>query len=173
MDHDRKFFDTFILILGAMLGLTVAIYFIANALADAYLTGQHLESPAAQQELEKRLAPMGEVRVAGEPGSTAPVPAPAQVAAAPAPQAAAKIDGKSIYQTACFACHATGAAGAPRLGDKADWGPRIAQGMDVLKQHALEGYVGSKGVMPPKGGRTDLSDAEIIAALEYMVGQNR
>jgi cytochrome c5 len=84
-------------------------------------------------------------------------------------QGAMAADGKTIFNTVCFACHATGAAGAPKAGDKAAWAPRIAQGMDVLKQHALHGFKGKKGVMPPKGGRADLPDADIEGAVEYIV----
>ena len=78
-------------------------------------------------------------------------------------------DGQQIYQSSCQACHATGAAGAPKLGDKEAWAPRIAQGLDVLKQHANNGFQGNSGFMPAKGGRTDLSDADVGAAVEYMV----
>lgn len=77
--------------------------------------------------------------------------------------------GKSVYGTACFVCHATGAAGAPKLGDKALWAPRIAQGMDVMVASAL----GGKGAMPPKGGRMDLSDADVKAAVAYMVHESQ
>jgi cytochrome c5 len=87
-------------------------------------------------------------------------------AAAPAGDTA---KGKAVYDSACFACHMTGAAGAPKLGDKSLWGPRIAQGMDVLYNTALNG----KGAMPPKGGRMDLSDADVKAAVDYMVEQAR
>lgn len=86
-------------------------------------------------------------------------------------QGAFAADGATIYNTVCFACHSTGAAGAPKAGDKAAWEPRIAQGMDVLKQHALQGFKGTKGVMPPKGGRADLPDADIEAAVEYIVSK--
>lgn len=82
-------------------------------------------------------------------------------------------DGKKTYDTACFACHGTGAAGAPKLGDKANWAPRIAQGMDTLKTHAIKGFTGKAGVMPAKGGRADLSDADVGAAVEYMVSQGK
>lgn len=78
-------------------------------------------------------------------------------------------DGKATFDSVCFACHATGAAGAPKAGDKAAWAPRIAQGLDVLKQHANQGFQGNSGFMPAKGGRTDLSDADVGAAVEYMV----
>jgi cytochrome c5 len=74
-----------------------------------------------------------------------------------------------VFTTACAACHATGAAGAPRGGDKAAWADRIAQGMDTLKQHALKGF----RAMPAKGGRMDLSDAAVVAAMGYMVEQSQ
>jgi len=99
---------------------------------------------------------------AGQGGqSAAATPAPAEKIAA--------ADGEKVYTTACAACHATGAAGSPRFGDKAAWGKRIAQGMDTLKQHALKGF----RAMPPKGGRMDLSDAAVVAAVGYMVEQSQ
>ena len=70
-----------------------------------------------------------------------------------------------------MACHGAGVAGAPKLGDKADWGPRIAQGNDTLYQHAIQGFQGKKGVMPPKGGNTALPDDQVKAAVDYMVSQ--
>ena len=79
--------------------------------------------------------------------------------------------GEKIYQATCFACHATGVLGAPKFGDKADWGPRIAQGTDTLVQHAINGFQGQKGIMPPKGGRADYSDADVAAAVQYMVSK--
>lgn len=81
----------------------------------------------------------------------------------------AMADGKAIYQQVCAACHATGAAGSPKTGDKEAWAPRIATGMDALYASAING----KGVMPPKGGRADISDADIKAAVDYMVSQSQ
>ena len=70
-----------------------------------------------------------------------------------------------------MACHGTGVAGAPKIGDKADWGPRVAQGKQVLYDHAIKGFTGQKGAMPPKGGATQLSDDEVKAAVDYMVSK--
>ena len=78
-------------------------------------------------------------------------------------------DGKATYQQTCFACHGTGAAGAPKAGDKAAWAPRIAKGMETLHNHAIHGFKGEKGFMPAKGGRADLSDDAVKAAVDYMV----
>jgi cytochrome c5 len=86
---------------------------------------------------------------------------------------AAMADGKATYDSVCFACHATGAAGAPKMGDKAAWAPRIAKGMDTLHTHAINGFQGNSGVMPAKGGRADLSDADVKAAVDYMVSQSK
>ena len=100
-------------------------------------------------------------------GATASA-APAAVAAA-APVAAGPADGKKVFDGACAACHGAGIAGAPKFGDKAAWAPRIAQGAATLYQHAIAGYQGKSGVMPPKGGSLNLSDAEVKAAVDAMV----
>jgi len=95
------------------------------------------------------------------PAAGSPPGAGEKVAAA-APAKAA--DGKSTYDTTCVACHGTGAAGAPKFGDKAAWAPRLKQGAAVLQDHAIKG----KGAMPPKGGNMTLSDAAVKAAVDYM-----
>lgn len=102
--------------------------------------------------------------------AAAPAPAPAP-AAAPAPVAENTV-GKSVYGKTCALCHAAGVAGAPKPGDKADWGPRIAQGKDTLYKHAIEGFTGAKGMMPARGGGTTLTDDEVKAAVDYMADQS-
>jgi cytochrome c5 len=107
-----------------------------------------------------------------EPAAKAPAQKPQaqQQASAQAPAGKpAAADGKKVFDSTCTACHSTGVAGAPKVGDKAQWGPRIAQGMDTLVQSALKG----KGAMPPKGGNASLSDADVRAAIEYMVSQSK
>jgi len=81
--------------------------------------------------------------------------------------------GEKTYKTACFACHGTGAAGSPKMGDKANWKDRIAQGNATLYEHAIKGYKGKSGVMPAKGGRTDISDDDVKAAVDYMVSNSK
>ena len=97
--------------------------------------------------------------------------APKQTSAAPA--AATGGDhlalGKKVYSGTCFACHGTGAAGAPKAGDKAAWAPHVAKGKPTLYKHALHGFTGKKGTMPAKGGNTSLSDNEVKAAVDYML----
>jgi cytochrome c5 len=95
--------------------------------------------------------------------------APAAPAAAAPVAAAGKPDGKKVYDTVCMACHTPGAAGAPKLGDKAAWAPRIKTGMDALYASAVKG----KNAMPPKGGNAALPDADVKAAVDYLVAAGR
>jgi len=76
--------------------------------------------------------------------------------------------GQAVFTAVCAACHATGAAGAPKAGDSAAWGPRIAQGYDTLVQHAVQGI----RAMPAKGGNPDLDDVEVARAVAYMANQS-
>jgi cytochrome c5 len=110
------------------------------------------------------------------PKSEAPPPAAAPAAAAPAPVADAAADGgkgAELFKKTCAMCHQTGVAGAPKLGDKADWGPRIAQGQDTLYKHAIEGFNGAKGAMPAKGGNPALSDDEMKLIVDFMVAKSQ
>ncbi|WP_332875977.1 c-type cytochrome [Massilia sp. S19_KUP03_FR1] len=91
----------------------------------------------------------------------------APVAAAAAPALAAD-SGKVLYNQACALCHGAGIAGAPKFGDKSAWAPRLAQGTAVLYQHAIAGFQGKAGMMPPKGGST-APDADVKAAVDYML----
>jgi cytochrome c5 len=107
---------------------------------------------------------------AAAPAAAAPAAATAVATAAakPAPAAAGgDARGKSVFDASCAACHATGVAGAPKTGDKAAWAPRLKQGLDALHASALKG----KGAMPPKGGNMSLADADVAAAVDFMVGQ--
>lgn len=106
-------------------------------------------------EIEKRLMPVGQVYVAGaEP-----------VAAKPS----GPRSGEQVYQSSCAACHGAGIMGAPKMGDAGAWSPRVAQGMDVLAKHAINGF----NAMPAKGGCVACSDDEIKLAINYMVDASK
>ncbi len=155
-----------------------------RTLAIALLGSQLVSSVVAAEDdrsaVLENIKPVGSVTVAGQAPAVAtpPVQAPAAAPEAPAavveaapaaveaaPAVAASADGNAVYMKACFACHGTGAAGAPKYGDKAAWAPRVATGMDALMHSALNG----KNAMPPKGGQMQLTEAEIAAAVHHML----
>ena len=122
-----------------------AVVYMANA------AGASFKEPAAAQAPAPAQAP------AAKPASGS---APAAVVAAAAPA-----DGKKVYESTCIACHGLGVANAPRFGDKKAWAPHLAHGAEHLYQNALKGM----GAMPPKGGNLTLSDADVKAAVDYML----
>ena len=102
--------------------------------------------------------------------------APAAVAAAtPSAESSMKssIDAAKLYSTTCFACHDTGAAGAPKVGDTAAWKERIATGQEALYESAIKGKTTPTGVMPPKGGYMNLTDDEVKAIVDFMVSKSQ
>lgn len=147
---------------------------LASALVSLLAACGGQEQPAAPASAPAApAAPAAQAPAApAAPAAQAPAAAPA-APAAPAPQqAAAGPDGESVYKKVCALCHASGVAGAPIPGNKDDWGPRIAQGKDILYKHSLEGFTGEKGMMPPRGGGASLSDEEVKAAVDFMVSKS-
>lgn len=147
--QDTDFMKMLIVVVGALFAFMIIIIIAANAIGGMDQSDKN-KDPMVVAATNERIKPVAQVNVGAAP-----------VAAASAGAA----DGKGTYTAACFACHGTGAAGAPKLGDKAAWKNRIAQGMSTLVDHAIKGFKG----MPPKGGRGDLSDDAVKAAVEYMV----
>jgi len=157
---DRAFLKTFSGLLAALVALTVIIFVVAQMVSGTGKTKTKVAQ--ADGDIVARIKPVGELVVASA----------ATVANGVIPTAKAA-DGKGTYDKACMACHAAGVAGAPKLGDKAAWKDRIAQGNDTLYTHALKGFQGKKGMMPAKGGNMSLSDADVKASVDYMVGQSK
>jgi cytochrome c5 len=153
----------------AVSGLIAVVFLIAVVYT---LTAGQFASmsadPGSPQEIAARLAPVGSVNlVSGDTAKaagTGPAPAAPQAAAAAPAEAS---DGAQIFDQACSACHTTGVAGAPMLGDQAAWEPRIAQGMDGLMHTAING----KGAMPPRGTCATCTDDDLRAAIEYMISK--
>ena len=114
----------------------------------------------------ERIKPVAQVDVAPAEAKREPVKS---AAAAPT----ASRNGQQVYQTTCVACHDAGIAGAPKLGDKGQWAKHIAKGLDTLYASAVNGVQSSAGTMPPKGGNPALSNAEVRAAVDYMVARSK
>jgi cytochrome c5 len=156
---DRAFLKTFSGLLAALVALTVIIFVLAQLVSGAAKT----KTVQNDQQLAERIKPVGDLAMAGA----------AAVANSVIPAANAAGKGESVYNSACGVCHGAGVAGAPKLGDKADWGPRLAQGNETLYTHALKGFQGKKGMMPPKGGQAQLADADVKAAVDFMAGKSK
>lgn len=162
MSDDKSFYNTFFYIMGLLaVGCVVLIILASN------LTTEVAEYKP-KEIVQANIKPVGEVQIAGMSATAAPVAAaaPAAEAAAPAEPAVAR-SGEDVYNTKCLACHATGAAGAPKIGDAAAWAPRIAAGN--LLSHAISGL----NAMPPRGLCMDCSDDELQAAIDFMVSKSQ
>ncbi len=166
-DQDRIFVRNFTLLIAGLAVFTVVIILAAMQLNKLTSRPNNPEKLAA---LEARIAPVGKA-YAGETGAAALAAAQAQ-AQADVPKLAfdGSTDGGMIYNNVCSACHTSGVAGSPKL-ERPVWETRLAQGMDTLVQHAIEGYQGSAGLMPARGGRMDLSDEQVSATVQWMVDQ--
>jgi cytochrome c5 len=141
----------FMIVLGALVAFTVIIIVLANVVGSGSDAGKGVNEMQAAA-IAERIKPVARVNVGA---------ASTEVAAAPA----AARSGKEVFGAVCTACHSTGAAGAPKVGDKAAWEPRVAQGMDALMHSAING----KGAMPPRGGNPAVTDEELKATIEYML----
>ena len=169
-NYDLEVLQRFSMILAFLAAVTVGLIVFAH-----YLNGtvKHDPDPAAQQRVLDRIAPAAAV-YAGATGAAAQAEAMKAAAAAAASQVAygGTTDGKTIFDNLCTGCHTSGAGGAPKL-DAAGIGARMAtQGMDELVKKAIEGFTGSTGVMPAKGGNPALTDEQVKATVEWMVAQS-
>jgi cytochrome c5 len=166
--HDRKFRDLFSLVIGILVGVVVGIFFLATQMADRGPSDRLLEEVEYQRLVAKRIAPLARVAVAGQDNRALAI-TPGASAARAGTAVTMPTSGDEVYQQVCVACHGQGIGGAPRDGDSVAWSSRIAKGQDTLYQHAIEGFQGEAGVMPPKGGRTDIPDELIRAAVDQMI----
>ncbi len=165
--HDQQFFDSFMLVIGILIGVAAGVFFLVRAIAIDTQGRYEQDDPVVQAAIEQRIKPVGQVALLG----SAELAAAAAAVVKPTP-VETKMSGPQVYNAVCIACHAPpGVGGAPPLGDVEAWAPRLSKGIDTLHMHALMGFQGEKGFMPPKGGRVDLSDEEITSAVDYIVSQ--
>lgn len=167
--QDSHFFNVFSVVIGLLVAFTIFVFFLARGVGASNQNPRVESDPLRVAAVGERVAAPVRVAVAGQDNSALKIEAPAAAAGAAGSALPAPTDGKGVYDVACTACHQAGIAGAPKAGDAAAWGPRIAQGKDTLYKHAVEGFTGKAGIMPAKGGRTDLSDDLIRQAVDYML----
>lgn len=162
MSEDKKVFNEIKLVMAILAGLAIIISLVAGGLVG---DDQGADSAWKEKKTLERIQPMGEVATTkAEAQKATPKQEPAPVPVAKGPMTA-----EQVYNQACMACHATGAAGAPKVGDLAAWAPRIAQGEEVLFEHATKGFKG----MPPRGGSPQLTDENIKDVIGYMLSKSK
>lgn len=153
---DVQFTNVFSIMIGGMILLTIALIILANL-----IVGDGSQSDISAQvhdgKVAERISPEGQINI-GALATTNAVSNATETAS-----------GTEVYNSSCVACHGTGIAGAPVLGDVDAWTQRLSQGIEVLYEHAIQGFQGSAGIMPPKGGNASLSDDAVKAAVDYML----
>ena len=162
---DRHFFNSFSLILGILIVLAVILFVFARMIGRDTQGREVLLDPMRLKDVQQNIAPFAHVAVGGHDNSAL------AVLAAPnsdAPATDVPTTGEQAFSKVCSACHSLGINGAPKMGDHAAWGPRIAQGKDALYAHVIAG----KGNMPARAGTT-WPDATIHMAVNYMVSLNK
>jgi cytochrome c5 len=166
--QDSHFFNVFSVVIGLLVVFTLFVFFLARSVGANSQLPQLASDPLNVAAVDTRVSPPIRVAVAGQDNSALKIE-PIGGGAGAGPALAKPTDGKGVFDAACTACHTAGIAGAPKAGDKGAWAPRIAQGKDTLYKHAVEGFTGKAGIMPAKGGRTDISDELIKAGVDYML----
>ena len=136
---------------------------VASEVENEATSAADATASAAQEAADKVEAAASKAEEAAKPEEKAEAPATEAK-----PAESAKVDGKAVFEANCKACHGGLIPGAPAVGKKEDWAPRIKQGKDTLHKHALEGF----NSMPAKGGNSSLSDDEVKAAVDYMANES-
>jgi cytochrome c5 len=157
-DQDSIFFRNFSFLLAGLVVVTIVLALIGISMQDQLVA--NVQGEADRSSIQELIKPVAEVNT--DPNAVLEVPTAALAAAFDG-----SLDGEMIYNNVCMACHTTGAGGAPKL-IAADWDARIAQGMDTMVKHAIEGFTGQNGLMPAKGGRMDLTDEQVKVTVEFM-----
>jgi len=170
--QDTHFFNVFSMVIGLLVAIAIALFALARIVASQTQDRQVVEDAEYVKNVEHRVAPFTQEAVSGQDNAAMAIKPDAGATTAQGGAGAAEMPktGEALFQQTCSACHGAGIAGAPKAGDKAAWGPRIAKGKDTLYDHAMHGFTGTSGVMPAKGGRTDAPDDLVKQAVDYMVG---
>lgn len=170
--HDSHFINYFSLVLGILIAVAILLFALARVVGST-TQGVQVKAEALQlASVDDRTRPFARVAIAGQDNAALAIVEKAsldtQSPGLPVPK-----NGEELYNTACSTCHGQGIGGAPKFGDKAAWAARISKGSDTLHKHAIEGFQGQTGLMPPKGGRIDLADDLVRQSVDYMVEHSR
>ena len=168
---DSVFLKRFAIMIAMLAVLVVLLVVLSSCL---YERNPAMPNADHEKFVAERIAPVGGV-YAGDTGRAAMQAAQEAAKSAAASQVAygGTTDGKTIYTSLCHSCHDSGVAGAPKVGDKPEWAARVAEGLETLDKHAIDGYTGKTGVMPARGGNPSLSDEQVKAAVAWMVDQSK
>jgi cytochrome c5 len=162
---DTQFVNSFSVVLGLLIAFAIVLFAFARSIGTDIQAGNLMEDPLSMKNVRENTEPFARVAIAGHDNSAL---AALTKPAAAGPAAVVPGTPELAFQQVCSACHSTGVNGAPKIGDHAAWGPRIAQGKDTLYKDAI----GGKGNMPPKGGTT-WPDDTIRKVVDYMVSLNK
>jgi len=160
---DTQFFNSFSLVLGILIFFAIVLFAVARTIGANTQRQYVLLDPLHTKQVHDNVSPFSKEAVAGEDNTA--------LAALTAPKAEAAdlpATGEAAFNKVCTTCHSAGVLGAPKVGDKAAWAPRIAQGKDMLYKDAING----KGSMPARGGTT-WPDATIRMTVDYMVSLSK
>jgi cytochrome c5 len=169
--QDTHFINMFSLVIGILVALAIVFFVVARGIGASTEGKEMLSEPDYYKTVEARVAPVEQEAVAGQNNAALAIKAPAGATAEAGGSSglAMPTSGKDLFDQTCSACHGAGIAGAPKAGDKAAWASHVAKGLPTLYDHALHGFTGTTGTMPAKGGRTDVPDAMVEQAVNYMV----
>ena len=170
-NQDSHFVNTFSLVIGLLVLIAIGLFALARIVAAETQDRDVYEEQDYTRSVDARVKPAAREAIAGQDNSglaIQPDNPNATAGALPIPKS-----GAEVYQQVCSSCHGAGLVGAPKAGDAAAWGPRIAKGTTTLYDHALHGFSGSAGTMPAKGNRPDLPDDIVKAGVDYMVQMAR
>ncbi|HEY1898530.1 MAG TPA: c-type cytochrome [Steroidobacteraceae bacterium] len=165
--QDTHFVNTFSMVIGLLVLIAIGIIVLARTVAAHTQESDTVEERDFAKSVASRIEPLSQEAIVGQDNTSLAIkpdsPAGAGVAL-PIPK-----NGTQVYEEVCSACHGLGIAGAPKAGDAALWLPRIAKGKALLYDHAIHGFTGQTGTMPPKGNRPDIPDAIIEQGVDHMM----
>jgi cytochrome c5 len=165
--QDTHFVNTFSMVIGLLVLVAIGIIVLARVVSAHTQETDVIEQRDFATSVASRIEPLSQEAMVGQDNTALAIkpdsPAGTGVVL-PIPK-----DGTQVYDQVCSACHGLGIAGAPKAGDVAAWGPRIAKGKTVLYDHALHGFSGQAGTMPAKGNRLDIPDALIEEGVDHMI----